>query len=476
MDYILTGHEYHHDVYTVIQLFFPNLHYSLVNELSDGLTVQSIIEGGVCRAVVNRDKIPVAEHSLPLADSPGDQINNVIKTTVFECMKRLTGITPPWGILTGIRPTKKVHLYKSGGTSEEKISEIFENDYFVTPKKSRLCIETARAEERVLSSCTAKDVSLYVGIPFCPTRCLYCSFTSYPAAKYAHIMPEYVECLKKELSYISAKIKSRGERLKSVYIGGGTPTSLDENLTERLLSGIAENFDLEAETEFSYEAGRPDTITPGKLKLMKKYGVNRISVNPQSMNPLTLEKIGRLHSVESFLRAYGEALDIGFKDINIDIILGLPGETVFDVNNTLEKILSLKPNTLTAHALSVKRAARLKEELSEHELSDFKTLDDMVDLCYSLCKSESLEPYYMYRQKNTLGNFENVGYAKYGRECVYNIVITEEKQTVYAAGAGSVTKVYYPEENRLERAFNVKNVDEYIQRTDEMLRRKDVLL
>jgi oxygen-independent coproporphyrinogen-3 oxidase len=476
MEYILRGHEYHHEVYTIIQLFYHNEKYIRSEAVpASGVAVESSLDENVCRAVVYADGRDVVRRELSTAGLPEKPLRNCIKKTVWGCLSAMLGETPPWGILTGIRPTKKAMEYLRNGLGAEGAVKAFEDEYCVSYKKARMCVEIAQAETAVMGKTREGDVSLYVGIPFCPTRCLYCSFTSYPIAQYADKADEYVGTLIKEIGYISEKIKSRGERTQCIYIGGGTPTSLNAEQTERLLMAVVSGFDIRSAAEYCCEAGRPDTITPEKLRLLKKYGVTRLSVNPQTLNQATLDRVGRRHSVSDFTEAYNAAKAAGFDDINVDLIIGLPGESVEDVRRSVSGVLSLEPASVTVHTLCVKRATQLNERLSDYALTEAETVGEMLDLSYELCKAAGLSPYYMYRQKNALGNLENIGYARPGRECIYNIRIMEENQTVYAAGAGAVTKVLYGG-GRIERAFNVKNVDEYIDRLGEMLERKEALL
>lgn len=308
------------------------------------------------------------------------------------------------------------------------------------------------------------------GIPFCPTRCLYCSFTSYPIDIYKTKVDGYVEALIKELKFLGEK--AQGKRLDSIYIGGGTPTSLTAEQLDKIMAAVSETFDLSNILEYTVEAGRPDTITAEKLKVIKKNGASRISVNPQTMNDETLRLIGRKHTVDDIKRVFYEARSIGHDNINMDLILGLPGEGEAEVKNTMEEIKKLSPESLTVHTLAVKRASRLKETLGEYDLAKAMLMENILGLSAKGAAEMGLAPYYMYRQKNMLGSFENVGYAKKGFESIYNVVIMEETQSIYAAGAGASTKLYDPETDRIERIFNVKNVDEYIGRIDEMIDRK----
>jgi oxygen-independent coproporphyrinogen-3 oxidase len=316
------------------------------------------------------------------------------------------------------------------------------------------------------------SISLYIGIPFFPTRCLYCSFSSSTIGQYKKVVDLYVETLLKEIKHTGALIKDSNFYIESIYIGGGTPTSLKANQLSRLLEGIEEYLDLADLKEYTVEAGRPDTIDVDKLKAIKGSLVSRISINPQTMNSVTLEKIGRKHSPEDIVKAFYMARDLGFDNINMDIICGLPGEDVAMFKETLEKIKPMEPDSLTVHTMSIKRASRLTEEKENYNLeTQYRQVSEMVDMAGEYAKKMGLAPYYLYRQKNILGNLENVGYSRKNKECLYNIQIMEERQSVFACGAGAASKFVFPH-NRIERAFNVKTVEQYIGRIDEMIERK----
>ncbi len=469
--YILQGHELQNDVQTMIQVFYPNLHYIRVEEVSlSGISIISCMENGIASAMLYRDGEKVNQWSLPYQHGAGEkEEKRLVKLSIYELLKEDTGLRPQWGLLTGVRPAKIVSGLFAEGKSEEYCLEYLTQDYLVMEHKAKLAITVAKAEEKLLRKNKPNDISLYIGIPFCPTRCLYCSFTAYPLAQYKDRVDEYLDAMFLELEFLAEY--AREFDLKSVYIGGGTPTSLTELQLERLLRKVADLFDTR-NMEYTVEAGRPDTITKEKLRLMKEYGVNRISINPQTMNEETLKRIGRKHSVEDIRRVFHEARELGHENINMDLILGLPGEEPLDVEHTMEGILALAPDNITVHTLAVKRASRLKEEFDQHTLSTAESLEKMLVIAADYAEKMGMEPYYMYRQKNMVGNFENVGYCHPGKEGEYNVQIMEEKQTVLAAGAGASTKTVDPETDKIERVFNVKSVEDYITRIDEMIDRK----
>jgi len=470
--YVLRGHELQNDVQTMIQVFYPNRHYVRVDEVSAAYpTVVSCMDKeGYVAANLYMEGKKVRKWSMEYEGALEERHKKrFIKRTIYELLKLETGISPQWGLLTGVRPAKIISEFLAEGKSDEACMSYLVNKYLVEEGKAQLALDVAKAEQEILSKNDQDDVSLYIGIPFCPTRCVYCSFTAYPISQYRGRVGDYLAALFLELEYLAAYAKGRS--VKSIYIGGGTPTSLDEEQLECLLVKVAELFRV-AEIEYTLEAGRPDTLCKGKLQLMKRYGVNRISINPQTMNEQTLKEIGRKHTVEDIRRVFHEARECGHDNINMDLILGLPNETAEDVESTMKEIKCLEPDTITVHTLAVKRASRLKEELEQHTFVLSQEMVKMLDVAARYAKEMGMRPYYMYRQKNMVGNFENVGYCHPGKESVYNIQIMEEKQTILAAGAGASTKVVYPETNKIERIFNVKSVDEYIKRIDEMIERK----
>ncbi|QNU65574.1 coproporphyrinogen dehydrogenase HemZ [Ruminiclostridium herbifermentans] len=396
----------------------------------------------------------------------------IFKRKLFSLLTLYTGKTIPWGVLTGIRPTKLVNEFIDNGMGKDDIISTLKNDYFVTDNKAKLLYEVAENQRDLFLNSKENSISLYIGIPFCPTRCLYCSFSSSTIGQYKKTVDLYVETLLKEIKHTGELIKDCNYYIENIYIGGGTPTSLQAYQLSRLLEGIEEYLDLADLKEYTVEAGRPDTIDADKLKVIKESLASRISINPQTMNSVTLEKIGRKHSPEDIEKAFYMARDLGFDNINMDIICGLPGEDVAMFRETLEKIKPMKPDSLTVHTMSIKRASRLTEEREKYNLeAQYRQVSEMVDISEEYAKEMGLSPYYLYRQKNILGNLENVGYSRKNKECLYNIQIMEERQSIFACGAGAASKFVFPQ-NRIERAYNVKTVEEYIGRVDEMIERK----
>ncbi len=397
---------------------------------------------------------------------------NALKRALYERLSAETGRKLPWGILTGIRPTKLTSGYLAEGMNEADAAKRMSKAYLVSEKKAELSARISSRERSVLASMeTETSYSLYIGIPFCPTTCLYCSFTSYPLSRYEKRVDEYLECVFKELDWTAERF--RGRSCLTVYIGGGTPSTLSPEQLDRLITRIEDRIDLSHIMEFTVECGRPDSITEQKLRVLREHGVTRISVNPQTMNDGTLALIGRKHDSSLIKYAYALARDEGFDNINMDIILGLPGESEKEVAHTMEEIGAMAPDSLTVHALAIKRASRLKMEAAGAVKFDLTPdeADHVMDIATRGAEAMGLEPYYLYRQKNMAGSLENVGFARPGTEGLYNILIMEELHHIIALGAGTVTKGVFPG-GRIDRVDNVKTVEEYIGRIDEMIERK----
>ncbi len=402
------------------------------------------------------------------------EVKNLLKQLIYDVLANHLGIELPWGTLTGIRPTKILMAMLENGKTDSEIMDTMKKTYYICDEKARLSLDIAKREKEILSTLHYRDgYSLYIGIPFCPTTCLYCSFTSYPISIWKDRVMEYLTALEKEMSYVAGAYQDR--ILDTIYIGGGTPTTLEAEELETLFQMIEKHFDLSHLQEFTVEAGRADSITKEKLRVLKKHNVTRISVNPQTMKEETLKLIGRQHTVSQVKEAFALAREEGFDNINMDIILGLPEETKEDVAQTMNEIMKLHPDSLTVHSLAIKRASKLSSWIEENGISALNITEDTMEIAANAAGDMGMEPYYLYRQKNMSGNLENVGYARPGKYGIYNILIMEEKQTIVALGAGSVTKVVYPE-NRIERSENIKDVGLYIERIDEMIKRKEKAL
>ena len=421
---------------------------------------------------VRRGQETVCERQAPVEyEKDRAHTKNVLKQLVYRTLSEMTGKQLPWGDLTGIRPTKIPMKLLEEGWKNTEIAEYMRSTYFTSPQKTALAITIANSERAILEPVNyEKGYSLYVGIPFCPSICLYCSFGSHVLSRWAHMVEPYLEALFRELRFISEQMKDY--TLDTVYIGGGTPTTLTPDQMRRLLTVLAEKFPLEQVQEFTVEAGRPDTITREILEVLREFPVSRISINPQTMNQETLDLIGRRHTVEETIEVFHMAREMGFDNINMDLIVGLPGEDAEKVAHTLEEIEKLDPDSLTVHSLALKRATRLNLMKDQYTEISFENSAEIMDMAQDCARRMGMGPYYMYRQKNIAGNFENVGYSREGKAGIYNILIMEEKQSILAAGAGASTKFVFQHGERIERVENVKDLKNYVERIDEMIERK----
>ncbi len=399
-----------------------------------------------------------------------------LKRAIYNALSQLTEASSKWGILVGIRPVKIVHELLDQGYNNESIRNRLQDLYLIEPDKIELLMSIAMRERPHLYPIDEQAVSLYVSIPFCPTRCVYCSFPSNAMAQKGKLVEAYVEALVKEIRVALNHIESSGRFVDCVYIGGGTPSILSADQFERLFVALSSKIDLKAIKEFTVEAGRPDVITEDQLRVFKTFGVNRVCVNPQTMNDDTLKRIGRNHTADKIAEAMALVKGYDFPVVNMDLILGLPGEGLSDVQNTVERVLALAPENITLHTLAVKRASDLNHMTDEIELAHDAEVSAMMAYADERLKQSGLMPYYMYRQKKMIGHLENVGYAIEGASSLYNMRIIEERHTIVALGAGAVSKLCFPRENRHERIANFKGVEEYLNRFDEILKKKKLIL
>jgi len=398
---------------------------------------------------------------------------NQMKRLLYRALVDVTKKKLPWGTLTGIRPTKIPTQLLESNMSNPQIANYMRETYYCSDRKVSLAVAIANQEARLLSEFDYKSgYSLYIGIPFCPSICLYCSFGSHPIKQYEDRVEAYLKALFKEIEFVGEAFADK--RLDTIYIGGGTPTTLSAKQMERLLQHVCDCVDIKDVREFTVEAGRPDSITKDKLEVIAKFPVTRISINPQTMNQETLDVIGRKHTVAAIEEAFALARQSGFTNINMDLIVGLPGEGEAEVANTLRQIKGLNPDSVTVHSLSLKRTARLTLFKDEFCDTTFANNQRIMDMAADATLDMQMRPYYLYRQKNIAGNFENVGYSKPDKMGIYNILIIEEKQTIMAVGAGAATKLVFVEGKRVERVESVKDVDAYIARVDEMIERKRI--
>lgn len=459
--------KWEYDVHSLVKAFYPQEQIKVNGETAD--TAETEIE-----IFCLPDKVSVRfagkEEMVYVWTAEPENRKNEFKKFFYQCLSSECGKKLPWGNLTGIRPTKIAMGMIEDGATQEEVFRVFEQGHFVSREKTQLAYDIAQRERQILSALHYKDgYSLYIGIPFCPSTCLYCSFTSYPIGAYRKRVEEYIDCLIEEMK--ATALIMEGKILDTVYIGGGTPTTLEPEGLDRLITNLKEIFDFSTVQEFTVEAGRADSITKEKLQVLSKHGVSRISVNPQTMKEETLRSIGRAATAAQTIEAYKLARECGFDNINMDIILGLPGESEADVQATIDKICELAPDSLTVHSLAVKRASKLRQFIEENGMDMLVNTDETMRIASDGAARLGMEPYYLYRQKNMSGNFENVGYAASGKAGIYNILIMEEVQTIVALGAGSITKRVFPD-GRIERCDNVKDVALYIEKLPEMIERK----
>ena len=462
----LNNMKYRYDVYQMFNIYFP---LDEIKFLDDGDYIVNILDGKIefkYGEYYNESKIL-------------ENIKEDIKKLVFSSLKELTKEEYPWGILVGIRPSKIALKYLEEGKTEEEIIRIFEIKHLASKKKAKLCIEIAKTEEKFVNK-ESNSIAIYIGMAFCPTRCFYCSFAANPIVGNKKLVNPYLQALIKEISAMKKYVNDRKLNIESVYFGGGTPTAVNNEEFEDVMKEVYEAFVKDKNLkEFTVECGRPDSITSEKLQTIKTYDVTRISINPQTMNDDTLKMIGRGHTSAQVIEKFNLARSMGFNDINMDMIIGLPGEGIKEVLHTKNEILKLKPDSLTVHGLSLKRASILYENFILKKGIQVKKQEELAQMYEEsriLAQELGLHPYYMYRQKNMVGNMENLGYSRKGAECIYNIEMIEDKQTIIALGADAVSKVVFLDENRIERFANIKDIKEYCNRIDEMIQGKINLL
>lgn len=460
--------KYRYDVYQMFNIYYPLEEIKFEDEGNYIVNID-----------IENKNIYFKYNEFYKESSIGENIKEDIKRLVFSSLNEITGDYYPWGILVGIRPSKIALKYLEEGKSEEEIVEIFKNKHLASKEKALLCIDVAKKEKKLVNK-DEKNIAIYIGMAFCPTRCFYCSFTANAIGSSKKLVNPYLEALSYEINEIKKYINEKDLNIESVYFGGGTPTAVNNEEFEFIMKEIYNSFIKDRNIlEFTVECGRPDSITLEKLQTMKKYDTTRISINPQTMNDDTLKMIGRGHTSQDVIDKFNLARSLGFDDINMDMIIGLPGEGLKEVKYTSSEILKLKPDSLTIHGLSLKRASILYENFILKKGIQIKKQEElslMYEESQSLAKELNISPYYMYRQKNMVGNMENLGYSKEGKECLYNIQMIEDKQTIIALGADAVSKVVFLEEDKIERFSNVKDIKEYTNRIKEMVEGKIKLL
>ncbi len=475
MKILFSGHDFKYEIEATVKLFIPSrFEFFFDTTNADGDIVITRLKKGklftylyaYCR-VGEKVQRKSARFSNDLADR--SICEHEICRLIYICMQKLTGITPPWGLMTGIRPVKKITALLEAGADKKQAFDTIKKKFMVSDSRLELAYMTAVNQMPLIDNYSPKTVSLYVSIPFCPTRCSYCSFVSHSMDSAYKLIPDYIEYLCREIAITGKVIKDLNLKIDTIYIGGGTPTSITAQQLKMITDSLAKNIDISSAREYNVEAGRADTITRDKLKVIKSAGANRISVNPQTLNNDVLNAIGRNHSAEDTINAFLMARDEGFDNINMDLIAGLPKDTPESFHSTLERIIGLNPESITVHTLTIKRSAGLYEK-NQQKYADTPA-SAMLNESITRLPENGYLPYYLYRQKNTVENLENIGFAKKGKESLYNIFIMDETQTILGTGCAASTKIVQPD-GKITRIHNYKFPYEYINRFDELMKKK----
>ncbi len=478
MKILFKGHDFKYETEAVVKLFIPGRFEFLYDEInSDGDIVSSQLKKGreftylfaYCRV---GEKTARKAFKLNNYKADKNTCEHEICRLIFICLNRITGITPPWGLLTGIRPVKKMTELIEKGCDKKECFDKLKNKYMTLNSRLELSYSTAVNQLPLLEGMSDDTISLYISIPFCPARCSYCSFVSHSLESAKKLIPDYIECLCREIEILGKIIRKLNLKIDTIYFGGGTPTSIDADQLERLMKTVAENIDASGVREYNVEAGRADTITYDKLRVIRENGAGRISVNPQTFNDNVLRIIGRQHTAQDTINAYKAARELGFDNINMDLIAGLPGDTFESFMHTLEKTIELAPESITVHTLTIKRSAKLYEENINKFINN--PASEMVNKAIEILPQKGWQPYYLYRQKNTLENLENIGFAKKGKESLYNIFIMDETQTIFGAGCAASTKLI-DKNGKITRIHNYKFPYEYINKFDQLMKKKQLI-
>ena len=470
---LFANHKYADEAGQIARMFFPGekicsaeaAAFAGTGQTPGSLLIVSELRGGSAYAEVRGDGAILSHFEWPFSNNSGFLTHpRMLMLALYHALQEIKPIYAPWGSLTGIRPTKLARQWLDMGLCEEDIVSTYKNPYCVSEEKARFALDVAKTENRLakkINDISDKAVGFYINIPFCETRCLYCSFNCMDRPPSYEMQELYISALAGEIREKAKQIRESGQVVSSIYIGGGTPTFLHEVLLEKMLYALGE-VKTEKTVEFTVEGGRPDSVTKEKINLLTRYGATRFCVNPQTLNDSTLVAIGRKHTADDFYRAFRIARDAGIKSISADVIVGLPGETLFDMDSTMEGVVKLMPENITVHNLAIKRASKLKLGLKEADLPYAETAQKMLGIAQDYVKSAGYRPYYLYRQKDMVGLCENVGYSLDGFWCLYNVAMMSEVQTVIGAGAGAVSK--FVEGSKITRQFNVKNPEIYIER------------
>lgn len=481
MTLVISNEKLHYELENLCRIFFPDEKIKVI--VSEQIEDDDIVV--LAKALFHEDKVDlsvvVKYYNFEDSDEQMNYITdneyiNRLSIMIFKILSKFTGINPTWGILTGVRPIKLIRSLVKNLGSELEAEKYFKENLLVSDEKTRLALNVMKAEQKILDLSTPRSFSLYVSIPFCPTRCSYCSFVSQSVEKSQRLIPQYFKLLLEEIK-VTAQIANKiGLRLETVYIGGGTPTTLDPKSLEELIVVISNNFDLSFCREFTVEAGRPDTINEDKLLALTKNvdsNILRISINPQTLNDNVLETIGRKHTAKQSIEAYKLAQSLGLKNINMDLIVGLPNDDFNGFKYSLDSLCELSPQAITVHTLSMKRSSKLIQQGKKIYKDEYNLAKSMLDYAYSKLSEENYYPYYLYRQSKMIANLENTGFSKPGFECEYNAYIMDETHTILACGAGAVTKLKSPIGREIERIFNYKYPYEFIDRFSDIIERKE---
>ncbi|MDO5718426.1 MAG: coproporphyrinogen dehydrogenase HemZ [Tissierellia bacterium] len=475
----LDGHHFEHDVFELVRVFYPEMPINFIDEhrgILMGIYIESIYDAEKEKAIarIYESKEIICEREMKifkfeyLPDLKNPEVK-VIKASIYEALSVCTGRRLPWGILTGIRPVKIGHKLLQLGMERDEANRYLMDLFKLDKKRSDLVIDIANNQLSYLDY-SEGNYSLYINIPFCPSVCVYCSFPTVVIDKYRDRIPQYVDRIIEEIHH-TKKIMGNS-KLYSVYIGGGTPSSIPNKYLASIIKAVREILGDPISGEFTVECGRADTINTPLLRILSENGVNRISINPQTMNDSTLKIIGRKHDGEDIIEAFNLAKRLGIENINMDLIVGLPNEGIDDIKDTFDRVLKLDPENITVHTLSIKKGSHLRNKTDYKNIGGSE-IEEMINYSFDTAIKNSYTPYYLYRQKNILGNFENIGYSKKSKACIYNILSMEEIQTIVGIGMGAVSKFYFPKEDRIERVANFKSLDEYLRRFHEQIGRKE---
>ena len=475
------GHDYVYEIQSIVDIFLPGVKIAHRDDLDENCKEDYLITKIISKPnttscdleVILQFDGKIYNDKSKTGTSDKEEVEYAFALMIYNIMRGITGIVPKWGLLTGIRPVKLAQKKIALGWSDKKITDYYINDILLDKSRAKLMLDTAKQSRPAFDKLSKNSFSLYVSIPFCPSRCSYCSFVSHSIERTAKLVPDYLDRLCEEIAFTAKKTSDAGMILTCIYVGGGTPTSLDAEDLGRVLECIGDSFDLSNLLEYTVEAGRADTITREKLAVIKNSGATRISINPQTFSDDVLQSIGRKHTVEQVIDSFHLAREMGFDNINMDLIAGLNTESLGSFKHSIDSALELSPENITVHTLAVKRSSDASITGSAIYDADGGLVSDMLDYAYEKFNEFNYLPYYLYRQRNMRDNLENVGFGRDGQVCYYNIYTMEEIQTVLACGAGAVSKSYNSDTGKIKRVFNYKFPYEYLDGFDVMIERKN---